>query len=625
MNYQLYKNLYYFDFNDILIINYIILYYNIIYKFKLNILIMSLLNLSINNSQYQIISDKGKIENDKDRIKRKFLFQMNNDNESVSSFNNSNKNFIFKQSDSPEKIINDQININNINSNNNTYNYIMNNLSNNINNEFNDSYSSSPTQILDSQNMRNRSKNYFKSNIQNNNNNILNNINLNSNNFLNEEYYNLNDNENNENNSNINNIDNKILNKTQNNLFFNNSLKNFFINSHRTEVLYMGLLDDEHTNMNHQNIQNNFKFINEIKNKNNKIENIDLNKFLNLSDKIKYKIFEFIYPNLNKIMNINKSIRNNFLNLFYNKYEYIINNFNEKYNKFLTIKNYKFMTNEIKRKKKYFIFSLYLTCEIINTYQIKKYENISYEISYNFIINKKYNNNNNNKKKENKSNNKNNNDENNNLFFNIFKLDIHTSKIFPIWLCSEVDEKNIKSRRLLYTSPVMNYYIKDKIIFRIDLIEDYAYFENIDFKTIKIETAPKFYYVKSIYKNDLIYDGMRDCDIEVMILRWKKLDDNNELKSILNKNFEKYFNIGDVYYDEEKIFFYKVTMKAIKCGLINKRLFNINLEILDDNENLKNECVYISMINTFTNKKKFQIRKGTEITLYLTDVRKFFK
>ena len=492
----------------------------------------------------------------------------------------------------------------------------MNNLSNNINNEFNDSYSSSPTQILDSQNMRNRSKNYFKSNIQNNNNNILNNINLNSNNFLNEEYYNLNDNENNENNSNINNIDNKILNKTQNNLFFNNSLKNFFINSHRTEVLYMGLLDDEHTNMNHQNIQNNFKFINEIKNKNNKIENIDLNKFLNLSDKIKYKIFEFIYPNLNKIMNINKSIRNNFLNLFYNKYEYI-------YNKFLTIKNYNFMTNEIKRKKKYFIFSLYLTCEIINTDQIKKYENISYEISYNFIVNKKYNNNNNNKK-ENK-NNKNNKDENNNLFFNIFKLDIHTSKLFPIWLCSEVDERNIKSRRLLYTSPVMKYYIKDKIIFRIDLIEDYATFENIDFKTIKIETAPKLYYVKSIYKNDLIYDGMRDCDVEVMILRWKKMDDNNELKNILNKNFEKYFNIGDIYYDEEKIFFYKVTMKAIKCGLINKRLFNINLEILDNNENIKNECVYISMINTFTNKKKFQIRKGTEITLYLTDVRKFFK
>ena len=119
---------------------------------------MSLLNLSINNSQYQIISDKGKIENDKDRIKRKFLFQLNNDNESVSSFNNSNKNFIFKQSNSPEKIINEQ---NNTNSNNNTYNYIMNNLSNNINNEFNDSYSSSPTQILDSQNMRNRSKRLY--------------------------------------------------------------------------------------------------------------------------------------------------------------------------------------------------------------------------------------------------------------------------------------------------------------------------------------------------------------------------------------------------------------------------------------------------------------------------------
>ena len=583
---------------------------------------MSLLNLSINNSQYQIISDKGKIENDRDRIKRKFLFQINNENDSVSSLNHSSKNFIFKQSNSPEKIINEQINIsNNINSNNNINNSLMNNLSNNINNEFNDSYSSSPTQILDSQNMRNRSKNYFK-NVSNNQNNISNNIFLNTNNYLTEDYYNINEeNENNDNNSNINNIDNKIINKTQNNLNFNNSIKNFFINSHRTEVLYMGLLDDEHTNMNHQNIQNNFKFINEIKNKNNEIENIDLNKFLNLSDKIKYKIFEYIYPSLNKLMIINKSIRNNFLNLFNNKYQYIIKNFNEKYNKYLTIKNYNFMINEIKRKKKLFIFSLYLTCEIINTDQIKKYEDISYEISYNFIINKKYKINN----KENKLKNKNNTDENYNLFFNIFKLDIHSSKNFPIWLCSELDEKNIKSRRLLYTSPVMNYYIKDEIIFRIDLIEDYVNFENIDFKPIKIESAPKLYYVKSIYKNDLIYDGMRDCDIEVMILRWKKLNENNELKNMLSKNFEKYFNIGDIFYDEEKIFFYKVNMKAIKCGIINKRLFNINLEILDNNENIKNECVYISMINTFTNKKKFQIRKGTEITLYLTDIRKFFK
>ena len=63
-------------------------------------------------------------------------------------------------------------------------------------------------------------------------------------------------------------------------------------------------------------------------------------------------------------------------------------------------------------------------------------------------------------------------------------------------------------------------------------------------------------------------------------------------------------------------------MKAEKIGLIKKnRIFNLNLEILDEEAEITNECIYIGCINTYTQNKILQIRKGTIIILYITDLK----
>ena len=188
-----------------------------------------------------------------------------------------------------------------------------------------------------------------------------------------------------------------------------------------------------------------------------------------------------------------------------------------------------------------------------------------------------------------------------------------------------MDERNYSQRRLVYSSPVQNYCEKDHIIFKIDLIEGNNFITDIQFLNVKILSAPKGLYEKAVFRSDIGYDGMRDCEIENMILRWNSENNlirNSEMLFYIKKTFEKYFILNEIKYDISKIVFYKIKMKANKVGLIKRnRIFNLNLEILDVESEITNECIYIGCVNTFTQNKVLQIRKGTIIILYITDLK----
>ena len=63
-------------------------------------------------------------------------------------------------------------------------------------------------------------------------------------------------------------------------------------------------------------------------------------------------------------------------------------------------------------------------------------------------------------------------------------------------------------------------------------------------------------------------------------------------------------------------------MLASKIGNVKiNRVFNLNIEILPENSETSNECINIGCVNTYTRNKKIQIRKGTLLILYITDVR----
>ena len=387
----------------------------------------------------------------------------------------------------------------------------------------------------------------------------------------------------------------------------NHKFKKFLVDTH-TNVSALGLLDDEHViSRNHQESVTKFKFIHEIQKNNLSYENISFKKFMALDNKCTFNIFSFLYDHFKDLMCTGKKLKNALNLTIKSKYSYIIENFKSKYKDILQFESFKFIqSNTIKlKRKKTPIFSIYFKCKIKETPFLHKYEEISYEISYSFKYFQS-------KKK-------------NNLYYQIYKFDIRKNRNYPIWICSEMDERNYSQRRLVYSSPVQNYCEKDHIIFKIDLIEGNNFITDIQFLNVKILSAPKGLYEKAVFRSDIGYDGMRDCEIENMILRWNSENNlirNSEMLFYIKKTFEKYFILNEIKYDISKIVFYKIKMKANKVGLIKRnRIFNLNLEILDVESEITNECIYIGCVNTFTQNKVLQIRKGTIIILYITDLK----
>jgi hypothetical protein len=118
---------------------------------------------------------------------------------------------------------------------------------------------------------------------------------------------------------------------------------------------------------------------------------------------------------------------------------------------------------------------------------------------------------------------------------------------------------------------------------------------------------------------------MRDCEIENMILRWNNENNlirNSQMLFYIKRTFGNYFLLKEVKYDISELVFYKIKMKAEKIGIIKKnRIFNLNLQIINESSEITNECIYVGCVNTFTQNKILQIRKGTIMILYITDLK----
>ena len=534
-------------------------------------------NLNTLNSQFQIITQDGLIENDKERIKKKL--------------NLKNSSRCGSEKNSDILILN--------------YDYQnISTLKNNITiteneKKENDGTSSSET-------LRN---NQIKKEINVSNNVILNeNINhfSDSEDLKNNEDYNVEESQitNLSKIMQLNNSSTAIYNKVKKtqNVFNDNSQE-------KSDVSALGLLDDEHTIMlEHQDSLPKFKFINEVVQSNLNYENIPFEKISRLNSKIIFNIFTFLYDDYGKIMSSGKKMKNLFMSTVTSKFSYLIQAFQKNYKEIFEFNSFKFKINKYikQRRKNVSTFYVELKSKIKKNPLLKKYNGISYEIKYSFKM----------KKGNQKS----------NLYHQIFKFDIRNDKFYPVWFCSEMNDNNYIKRRLVYSSPVQYFCEGDYIFFKINLIEgNNGVISDINFQSLKSDYAPRKLYLRGIFRSDINFDKIRDCEIENMVLRWN--DENNLIKNsemyfYVNKCFSKNFEIKEIKYDILKIIFYRVKMIATKIGIVKiNRVFNLNIEILPETSSTTNECINIGCVNTYTRSKKIQIRKGTLLILYITDVR----
>ncbi len=312
-------------------------------------------NLNTLNSQFQIITQDGLIENDKERIKKKL--------------NLKNSSRCGSEKNSDILILN--------------YDYQnISTLKNNITITENDKKENDGTSS--SETLRN---NQIKKEINVSNHIILN---ENTNHFSDSEDLKNNEDYNVEESQitnlskimQLNNSSSAIYNKVKKtqNVFNDNSQE-------KSDVSALGLLDDEHViSRNHQESVTKFKFIHEIQKNNLSYENIPFKKFMALDNKCTFNIFSFLYDNYKIIMTTGKKIKNAFNLTLKSKFSYIIENFKSKYKEILQFESFKFIQSEtiMLNKKKIPIFSVFLKCQIKETPYLLKYEEISYEISYSF-------------------------------------------------------------------------------------------------------------------------------------------------------------------------------------------------------------------------------------------------
>ena len=343
-----------------------------------------------------------------------------------------------------------------------------------------------------------------------------------------------------------------------------------------------------------------FYFISEIEKKNKNIINLNLKKFIELNDNSIYNIISFQPEIYSELINSNKKIKKRINNCFNNIYKAIIDDFNFKYKNILQIIKYKFIQKKIKSfdNSNNYILDLILSCKII-TQTIKQ----SIEISCNYFSNK-------------------------NKYDYVWIFDIQKKSNIKRWISSEINSSfNYQKNSVIsYTSQISSFSYLDEIQLQVNIfnIKNTINPTTLEWCSPVISSIEPEIFEKTKYINDINYDQLRACEIEMQILFWscnlneKQISLINEVKKI----FEKLFLIKKVMYNSCKYDFYKIVMTPVKVGLIPKNKFcNFDINIIDKEKPIKNEiqCIYFLNMNSFH--KKMDINLGTELLLYLSDMK----
>lgn len=382
------------------------------------------------------------------------------------------------------------------------------------------------------------------------------------------------------------------------------------------------LLNDEmsHKVMNLPSIDDNrYKFITEITDSNirdneNQIKREKVfEKLLQMNNDTFYYLMLFIYDDYSKIKSLNKKINNKIRECLISQHKPIITGFIEQYKSILEITSVRYQSIiQNDNNKVVPLFDLIITAKI----KPSKQYYISHILGYNYrhIFSMK-----------------------NNEYLNQFQFDIRPRSAHLIWFSSEVDEYCYSYTRFCYTQNISSFSYNDSIQFRINLMSPVGIVSTFKWNELQSDmNIPRELYEKNILKKETEFDRFRDCEIENIVHLWKNarhyLTDERHNKKcsplmkhkillhsfieIMKSNFE----LINISYDESKEFYFKLRLRAIKTGIIQKNsFFNFIIHIVDKNSTIMNESRSIYQLNTSL-MNPYQIRLGTVIVFYITDV-----
>ena len=410
---------------------------------------------------------------------------------------------------------------------------------------------------------------------------------------------------NNEKNSNLinNNIHNNnigIFPKKENEIYNINFFKkysNLLKNTDSCNISPRNDLNELSKIKNNEPYEKNYKLISDIQNENEKFPILNINSFINLKDDSLFRLMGFIYDYYSILIKTNSLISSKIKNCFHNIFCPIINNFSKEYSSFLKVINYYFEnTKLIINKKPVNTFNLIIICRVIT-----KDVNKSYDISYNYISNNKE-------------------------YDNLWKIDILKKSKIKLWLHTELFKINNCPKKFTYSSQISSFSFGDEIKFEINIFNQKNQLNpnSIQWLPPVITQIENNIFEANKFISNSKFDPLRCCEIEIQTLIWEEISINNNNNILIKeflKIFEKNFIVEEFYKYTSKHIFYKIKMIANKKGIFykNKFLF-FDLNIIDYEEPLKNEIQPIYLMNSNYYTKKLDVRVGTIIFFYITEI-----
>ena len=377
--------------------------------------------------------------------------------------------------------------------------------------------------------------------------------------------------------------------------------KNYILSKFIKQPIYdisSRFLNEESINTKHILPNKKFYFIEDIEEEIKKMPFFSFKKILNLSNDSLYNLISYSYDNYSSIISINNLLKKKIEKSLKNKFEHAIQDFKHKYSSFLKVIDFNFIQKDfILNHKKNNLLNLIIKCQII-TEEINK----SYEIGCNYISNKK------------KSD-----------YF--WKFDVQNKKDIKLWICTELNKVNNTSKNFSYTSQVSPFCNNDIIKFQFNIFSLGNVVDPLSIEWIEpvITLVPGGVFEKSKYISKYSFDQIRACEVETQILFWKnKLpQDDGEIVNEVKKIYGKFFDIKNIRFDVSKFYFFKIEMKAKKIGCLKENKFSsFDINIIDNESQVENEIQCIYLMNSYYYSKKMDIRIGTNLVLYIVDMKR---
>ena len=177
----------------------------------------------------------------------------------------------------------------------------------------------------------------------------------------------------------------------------------------------------------------------------------------------------------------------------------------------------------------------------------------------------------------------------------------------------EKDGNNIVS-----IQPILPFSINDKGILNLEIYTANNGFVDPDSIKIIIKSYNIKNHINKLSERNI--NNPRICEVENLCFHWKDISLYIYHKTIINivkKLFEPFFEIKKICFENTGIYIFKVYLKAIKSGVINrKNKFEIKIKIKEKDDYLENEIRKNNLI--FERRDMFELNVGDQLLYYFS-------